>query len=215
MVGGAPLDGGGHNLTSPLIGLFLGASLDLLDLDGSLVGDIRLHLSDQVILGLIGGEAGNALQHLHLAVLDVFDLLRSLVGGGVFCGESFLFLLDGIHLVIEVFLLLLQSALLLLQVGTALLDLSLVFAAVFQNLFFSFKKCFSLFIFRTLDGFVDDAGGFFLRTGDFSFRYAFAIANTEEEKDHRRNDEGSNGYDPADCRHDRYSSYVVLTYENG
>ena len=137
------------------------------------MGDIRLHLSDQVILGLIGGEAGNALQHLHLAVLDVFDLLRSLVGGGVFCGEGFLFLLDGIHLMIEVFLLLLQSALLLLQVGTALLDLSLVLAAAFQNLFFGFQQCLFFLGLGALDGLVDNALSLFLSAGDLLFRHVF------------------------------------------
>ena len=42
-----------------------------------------------------------------------------------------------------------------------------------------------------------------------------ALLEAKEEILKSRNDEGSNGYDPADCRHDRYSSYVVLTYENG
>ena len=199
MVGGAPLDGGGHDLAGALVGLVLGARLDLLDLQRRLVRDLGLHLRDQVILGLLRGEAGDALEHLGLAALDELDLLLLLVHSGVLLGKGFFLLFDHLGLVIEILFLLLQTALLLLQLGAALLHFLLVFAAVFQNLFFCFKKCLSLFVFRTLDGLVDDARGFVLRAGDFFFRYALAVANAEEEKDHRRNSERSDGYDPTCC----------------
>ena len=213
MVGGAALDGGGHDLPGAAVGLVLGPGLDLLDLQGSLVGHLGLHLGDQVILGLVGGKAGNALQHLGLAALDDLDLLVFLVGGGVLGSQRLLLLLDGVHLVIEVFFLLLQAALLLLQVGAPLLHFLLVLAAGLQNLFLGFKKCFSLFVFRALDGFVDDAGGFFLRTGDLFFRHALAIANTEEEKHHGGHGKGGRCYDPTGRCHGWCSSYSFLCME--
>ena len=213
MVGGAALDGGGHDLPGPAVSLVLGPGLDLLDLQGSLVGHLGLHLGDQVILGLVGSKAGNALQHLGLAALDDLDLLVFLVGGGVLGSQRLLLLLDGVHLVIEVFFLLLQAALLLLQVGAPLLHFLLVLAAGLQNLFLGFKKCFSLFVFRALDGFVDDAGGFFLRTGDLFFRHALAIANTEEEKHHGGHGKGGRCYDPTGRCHGWCSSYSFLCME--
>ena len=107
MVGGAALDGGGHDLTGALVRFVLGAGLDLLDLQRRLMGDLGLHLGDQVLLGLIRREAGDALQHLGLAALDEPDLLLLLIGGGVLLGQRFLFLFDHLGLVIEIFLFLL------------------------------------------------------------------------------------------------------------
>ena len=107
MVGGAALDGGGHDLAGAGIGFLLGACFDLLDLQGSLVGDLGLHLGDQILLGLVGGEAGDTLQHFRLAALDELDLLLLTVGGSVLGGQRFFLLLDLLGLVIEIFFLLL------------------------------------------------------------------------------------------------------------
>ncbi len=199
MVGGAALNGRRHDLAGALIGLVLGASLDFLDLQCRLVRDLGFHLCDEVILCLICGKAGNALKHLGLAALDELDLLLLLVHGGVLLGKSLLLFLDHLGLVIESLLLLLQTAFLLLLFCAAFLDFLLVFAAVFQNLFFCFKKCLSFLVLGALDGLVDDARCFILRAGDFFFRYALAVANAEEEKDHRRNSERGNRRDPSCC----------------
>ena len=210
MVGGAPLDSGGHDLAGALVGLVLGARLDLLDLQRRLVGDLGLHLRDQVILGLLRGEAGDALEHLGLAALDELDLLLLLVHGGVLLGKGFFLLFDHLGLVIEILFLLLQTALLLLLLGAALLHFLLVFAAVFQNLFFCFKKCLSFLVFRAFNGLVDDARGFVLRAGDFFFRYALAVANAEEEKDHRRHQERGSCHDPACYGHSAFLLCCVV-----
>ena len=152
MVGGAALDGGGDDLACALVGLLLGPGLDLLDLQGRLMGDLGLHLSDQVFLGLLGGEAGDALQHLRLAALDGADLLRfTCPAAACLCGRRLLLLLDRIGLAVEVFFLLLQSALLLLEVGAAFLDFLLVLGAALQNLFFCFQKYLSLLILGAFD----------------------------------------------------------------
>ena len=100
MVGGAALDGGGHNLLGPLVGLLLGPLLDFLDLHSGLVGDLALHLGDEVLLGLLHGKAGDALEHLGLAALDELDLLLGSVGGGVLGGQRLLLLLDVLGLAV-------------------------------------------------------------------------------------------------------------------
>ena len=168
MVGGAALDGGGHDLPGAGIGLLLGACFDLLDLQGSLVGDLGLHLVDQVLLGFVGGKAGNALQHLGLAALEQADLLLLTVGGGVLGSQRLLLLLDLLGLVIDVFFLLLQTALLLLQVGAAFLDFLLVFVSGAQDLLLRFQQGFALFALGALDGLVDDAQRLGLGTFDLA-----------------------------------------------
>ena len=94
VIGGAALDSGGHDLLGPLIRLVLGPGLNLLDLEGGLVGHFGLHLGDEVVLGLLGGKAGNPLQHLRLAALDELDLLLLLVRLGVLLVQGFLFPLN-------------------------------------------------------------------------------------------------------------------------
>ena len=207
MVGGAALDGGGHDFPGAAVGLVLGPGLDLLDFQGRFMGHFGLHLGDEVILGLVGGEAGDALQHLGLAALDDLNFFVCLVGGGMLGRQRLLFLLDGVHLVIEVFFLLLQAPLLLLQVGPPLLHFLLVLAAGLQNLFLGLHKGLSFLAFRALDGFVDDAGGLLLRAGDLLFGHALAIANTEEEKQHCRRNKGGRCYDPTGRCHGWCSSY--------
>ena len=100
MISGTALDSGGHDLLSPLVGLVLGPGLDLLDLQGSLVGNLGLHLSDQVIFRLLGGKAGNAFQHLRLAALDELDFLLLLVRFRVLLVQGFLFPLNILRLAV-------------------------------------------------------------------------------------------------------------------
>ncbi|CAN4072520.1 choloylglycine hydrolase, partial [Dysosmobacter welbionis] len=157
LVGSAPLDGLGHHFPGARLALFLHPGLDLFDLEGGLVGHLGLHLSDQIGLGLLGGEAGNPLQHLRLAALDDFDLLVFLVDGRMLLGQGLLSLLQSLGLAVEVLFLLLQAVFLPLQVGSARLLFLLVLAAVLQNLFFGFQQCLFFLGLGALDGLVDDA----------------------------------------------------------
>ena len=95
------------------------------------MGDFGLHLVDEVLLRLLGGEAGDALQHFGLAALDKLDFLGLLVNGGVLLSQGLLFLFHGLDFPVEVFLLLLQAVFLPLKVGAAFLDFLFVLAAVF------------------------------------------------------------------------------------
>ena len=96
------------------------------------MGHLGLHLSDQIGLGLLGGEAGNPLQHLRLAALDDFDLLVFLVDGRMLLGQGLLSLLQSLGLAVEVLFPLLQAVFLPLQVGSARLLFLLVLAAVLK-----------------------------------------------------------------------------------
>ena len=143
--------------------------------------------ADEVLFGLLGGEAGDALQHFGLAALDKFDFLGLLVKGGVLLGQGLLFFLHGLDLPVEVLLLLLQAVFLPLKVGAAFLDFLFVLAAVFQDLLFGFQQGLALLGFGAFDGLVDDALSLFLGTGDFLFRDVLPIANTKREANHAAN----------------------------
>ena len=169
---------------------------------------LGLHLGDQVLLGLLGGEAGDALQHFRLAALDDLDLLVFLVDGRVLLGQGLFLLFNGLGLAVEVFFLLLQAVFLPLQVGSACLFFLLVLAAAFQNLFLCFQQGLALFGLCALDGLVDNACALFLGTGNFLLRDFFPITNTEREADGAADHQAQQGRDdgihrdlPPHCRY--------------
>ncbi|MBQ5927826.1 MAG: hypothetical protein IIW96_01475, partial [Oscillibacter sp.] len=195
LVGGTALDGLGHHFAGAGLALFLHAGLHFLDLQGSLVGDLGLHLGDQVLLGLLGSETGDALQHFGLAALDDLDLLGLLVDGGMLLVEGLFLLLDGVGLAVQSLFLLLQAVFLPLQISSAGLFFLLKFAAAFQDLFFGFQQGLALFGLSALIGLVDDALGFFLSAFYLPLRIEFPPGTTEKEA-HRATrqqaDDGSN-----------------------
>ena len=161
------------------------------------MGHLRLHLVDEVLLCLLGGETGNALQHFRLAALDDFDLFVFLVDGRVLLGQGFFLLLHGFQLAVQILFLLLQAVFLPLQVSSALFYFLLILAAALQNLFFGFQQGLTLLGFGTLDGLVDDARSFFFSAGDLLLGNSFAVANTEREAngatDHQAHQGQNNG----------------------
>ena len=94
MVRGTALDGQGDDLPRLGVRLVLEPGLDLLDLHGRLVGDFLLQLLEQVVFGLLRGVAGDALQHLQLALFDLFRLGLGGLQPGQLGGELLLLLLD-------------------------------------------------------------------------------------------------------------------------
>ena len=58
LVRGAALNSLGYHFPGPGLALLLHPGLHLFDLEGGLVGDFRFHLVDEVLLRLLGGEAG-------------------------------------------------------------------------------------------------------------------------------------------------------------
>ena len=198
---GAALDGLSHHLAGAGFALFFHAGLDLFDFEGGLVGHLGLHLVDEVLLCLLGSEAGNTLQHFSLAALDDLDLFVFLVDGRVLLGQRFFLLLHGFQLAVQVLFLLLQAVFLPLQVSSALLYFLLILAAALQNLFFCFHQGLALLGFRAFDGLVDDALSLFFSAGDLLLGNSFAVANTEREADRAANHQAHQGEDDRDRLH--------------
>ena len=198
MVGGAALDGPRDEFPGDGVGLFLVVGLNLLDLHGGLVGDVGLQLGDEVVLGLLGGEAGDALQHFHLGLFDGGDLLPGLFQLAEPPGEGLLFLLDVVGLAVQGLLLLLETALLLLEVGAALLDLFFVLVAGLQDFLLGLHQCLALLALGAFDGLVDDAFCLFLGAADLLFGNVLPVLVTQDKKYNCRNCEADNA--DNDCR---------------
>ena len=159
------------------------------------MSDLTFHLVDQVLLGLVGGQAGDALEHLGLAALNGFELFFFAFQLGIFFLQILFLLFDQFGLVIEVFFLLLQTALLLLLLGAAFLDFLLVFSSVTQNFFLGLQKCLALFVLGALDGFVINAQRLVLGVFDGARIFLFLGLNDQNtsedaksEGDDRQND---------------------------
>ena len=193
MVRGAALDGQGEDLLGPLVGLLLELGLDLPHLHGRLVGHFLGQLADQVVLGLLGGEAGDALQHLHLGLFDGGRLFPGLVQFGQLALEAVLLLFNVLGLAVQVLFLLLQAPLLLLQVGPALLHFPFVLVAGLEDLLLGLHQRLPLLALGALDGLVDDALGLLLRAGDLLLRHASAVLDAEHKKHHSRDHERDDG----------------------
>ena len=96
--GKTALNGGGDDLPCGLIGLLLHLGLDFLDLHGRLVANLRLHVFQQIFLGVLLGQAGDLFQDLHLALFNEVDLV---LGGGdrrLLLGQFVLFAFKGVLL---------------------------------------------------------------------------------------------------------------------
>ena len=161
-----------------LVRLFLGLRLDLLDLHRHLVGHVVPHVGDDVGLGLLHGEAGDALKHLELALLDLGDLRLLGFRRSDLARERLALFLDRVGLAVQGLLLLLKAALLLLQLGTASLFLPLVLGAAFVYFFLCLNESFSLLALGALDCVIDDLFCLFLGVGDLLF--GVLLARDEE-----------------------------------
>ena len=125
LVRGHPLDGVGDQIAGPLIGLILKLRLILVDLQGLFVGQLLGQIVEQIFLGLFGGEAGDALQHLELALLQVFHIVETVLDIPLLFRERLFFFLIILNLAVQGFFLLLDPPFLTLHVVAALLELSL------------------------------------------------------------------------------------------
>ena len=185
VVGGAALDGDRDDFTGVLIGLLLVAGLDLLDLHGLLVGDLGFDVLEQIGLGVLLAQAGDALQDLHLALLEEVDLLLGGGDGLLLLAQVLLLALEGVELLVQGLFLLLEAALLLLQVGAALLDFLFVFCARFMDLLLGFHKHFALLVFAGFDGFIDNTARFGLGVADLALGDLLAVADADQEEHDR------------------------------
>ena len=160
------------------------------------MGHLGLHLVDEVLLGLLHGEAGDLLQHRGLALLDELDLLVLAVHGRVLLGQGLFLLLHGLGLAVQVLFLLLQAVLLPLQIGSAGLLFLLVLAAAAENLFLGLQQHFLFLGLGALDGIIHDAKSFLVRVGDLRLRllgFALPIPDPEKEARHAADHQADDG----------------------
>ena len=143
---------------------------DLLDLHRHLVGHVVPHVGDDVGLCLLHGEAGDPLEHLELALLDLRDLGLLGLGLGDPVGQGLALFLYRVGLAVEGLLLLLKAALLFLQLGTASLFFPLIFGAAFVYFFLCLYESFSLLALCALDCVIDYLSGLLFGVGDLLFR---------------------------------------------
>ena len=192
MIGGAPLNRQGNLLPGIGIRLVLKVGLNFFELHRLLVGNGVGQLVDQVALGLLSGQAGDALQHLQLAALHGVQLFLLRVQLSELGGHQFLFFLQVFCLTVQVFLFLVQAVLLALKLTAAVLDLFVKLRALFENLLLGFYGSLPLLVFGTLDGVVDDTPRLFLRRANLPLGEGFPPLIA-----------GNNAYDQTDhaCRH--------------
>ena len=166
MVGGAALDGQGDLLPGVGLRLLLVAGLDLLELQGLLVGDVVLQLLNEIPLGLLGGQAGYALQQLQLAVLQPVQLHLLPLQLGDPGGDVLLLALQVLQLAVQVLLLGIQAVLLTLDLIAAVLDLLVELPAGLEDLLLGLHGGLPLLALGGLDGVVDDPAGLLLGGAD-------------------------------------------------
>ncbi len=170
VVRGGPLDGQGQDLPGPALGLLPGLPLDLADAGEGVLPHVRLDLLEELLAGLLRGQAGDALEGLPLLADERGDLLGSL-------GQFLLLLLDRALTTLELvrpavqgLLALDEAPLQALQVRPLLADLPLRLAAGPQRLFLGLQEgLFDLGLGLTPCLFHDPAG-FLLRRTDLAFR---------------------------------------------
>ena len=179
MVCGTALDCGGNDLTGIFFRFILGLLLDFPQLDGSIMLRFLLNGIHQEFLCFITGQSGNAFQTFQLLLLVQLSFLAALLDICQLAVQLFAFLFCCICLAIQRFFLLCQTTFGFLHFAPAVLDLTFKVCTVFVDFFLCFQQSFTLLAFRSFNGIVDNALGFFLSTSDFPFRYVFTVHDAD------------------------------------
>ena len=157
MIGGTALDGDTQNLTCCLVRLVL-CLLDIFfNLACLLMLQLFLRLCHEHGARLLGGQSRDALELLPLALIERADLCLRLVDARLLACETFLLLLDGFQLAVEVLLLLDRTTLHPLQFTAAFLRVTLKVLSLPLDLFLGFEQCFLPLRLRRLPSLVDNA----------------------------------------------------------
>ena len=135
VIGGTALDGCGDDLPCQAFGLFLVLCLHFLDGRCHLVGALRTHVFDQIVLCFFDGIAGDLFQHLHLASLDLGHFFLLGFHGSHLFIQGFRLLVEVIGLLVQILLFLLEPALLLGEFAAAFSHFPLQFRAVLVYFF--------------------------------------------------------------------------------
>ena len=179
MICSTALDSRGNNLTGIFFRFILGLLLDFPQLDGSIMLCFLLNGIHQKFLCFITGQSGNAFQTFQLLLLVQLSFLAALLDICQLAVQLFAFLFCCICLAIQRFFLLCQTTFGFLHFAPAVLDLTFKVCTVFVDFFLCFQQSFTLLAFRSFNGIVDNALGFFLSTSDFPFRYVFTVHDAD------------------------------------
>ena len=197
MIGGAALNRHGYNLAGGFLRLVACLLFKLHELDGLVVRQLILEVLQQVILGLLHGEAGDSLQHLKLALLDGFRLAETLLRLLDFVVQDLFLVLQTLDLLVERLLLLLDAALLALHLLAAIVELLLALAAQTVDFVLPLQNSLLLLRFRVLDGLADNALGLLLRGSYRKFSCLLSMRDASQETHgsgrgsaHNRDDDG-------------------------
>src|SRR5581483_4717716 len=128
------LDGQGDDLAGPLLALRPGLVLDVPDDEGGFALGLVLDGADELGLGLVGGEAGDALQLLVLVGFQLVQLGGAAVEILLALAEGLGAVLDALELVVEALLAVGQAGLPALEVAAQRADLLLDLAAALGGL---------------------------------------------------------------------------------
>ena len=125
LLAGDPLDGQGDDLAGPLLAVLAGLGLDVPDDQRGLALGLVLDARDQLGLGLVGGEAGGALQHGAALLVQAAELGPLPVDLPLRLGQRVAALLGLARVLVDPLLALGQPGFPALQVAAQLPDLFL------------------------------------------------------------------------------------------
>ena len=142
VIGGAFLNGQGHDVPGLFLGLILGLSLDFPNHHGRVVIRVLLHPVHQNGLGLFGGKSGDAFQFGVLLVVQLLSLGLQLLGGGVFFVQRFLACFQVVKFLVQGFFALVDPALLPRNLRAAVTNFLVQFVLQANDLFLGLENGF-------------------------------------------------------------------------
>ena len=134
LVGGAALDGRGHDLAGGLVGLGSGTLLALAENLGLLAHGVLAHAVEELPVGVLGGKGGDALELACLLLAETLEVARATVELASLAGELVLAAVERVVPTVERLLALHDAALERVEFALALLLVGLGSLAELENL---------------------------------------------------------------------------------
>ena len=137
--------------------------------------DFLFQVVQQILLGLLDGEPGNALKRFPLLTPKLLDFLLQSLGLLELAVELLLFLLVVFAFLVKRFLFLLDASFLLADFAAALLELLFGLGTQMNGLLLRLQGCFFFLCLRTFYCLVDNSPGLNFSLADFRLRDFFPI----------------------------------------
>ena len=178
-----PLDGVGDEGAGPHVRFVLELGLNLRDLDRLVMHQLVRQVAEHILLRLLLGEAGNALEHFKLALFEVFDVLETGLDVLLLLPDGFLFFLVVFNLAVQGFFLLLHAALLPLHIAAPILQLPFRFGTQPVDFVLRLQQGLFLFGIRLQLRILADPLRFGLRRTDGHLGLFFSVSDPRLESD--------------------------------